>query len=176
MNHSELEKVTWEKQAIDVFIQWYNSHHTDALQFLTHNLPAKPDVSCLLDHKPVDIEIAHLYGSTYEAKKILGKELNANTREELTFLEQKQDVDSRLVEALNRILMNKSTKSYDSECTWLVIRNAHPAWNSRFISRFTNLLVIPKGHPFEKIWIIGDIDAQSGVLQLFPNQQNGCHQ
>lgn len=174
MNHTELEKITWEKQAIDVFIRWFNSCHANSLQFLTHNQPNKPDVSCVLSEHSVDIEIAHLYGAAHEAMQILGKELNNNTRHELNLLEQQQDVDSHLVEALNKILLNKSTKHYDSQCTWLVIRNAHPAWSAQLISLYADKIVIPDAHPFEKIWIIGDLEASSGVLQLFPPLTTGA--
>jgi hypothetical protein len=161
------EKLLLEQQATQVFIRWYAQAFSASFTFVAHNLPAKPDVSCLLNGHTLDLEIAHLYGTEQEAMSILGKSLNQHTRDELNKLRQTTSTQDRLVAALNRILENKSHKSYDSNRVWLVIRNVHPGWEARQLRMMQNLLIIPDRHPFEQIWLIGDIDATSGAVCLF---------
>lgn len=166
LNAADSNKVAWEKQATKVFINWYNTTFNNHLTFLTNNQPAKPDVSCLLDGNKIDIEIAHLYGTEQDAMSILGKELSEYTKSELAQLEKTTTAEQRLISALNRILEQKSHKHYNSEHTWLVIRNVHPGWNTEKIKRASDKIVLPLNHPFEQIWIVGDITAASGALLI----------
>ncbi len=158
------DKVAWEKQATKVFIKWYNITFTKQLTFLSNNQPSKPDVSCLLDGNKIDIEIAHLYGTEQEAMAILGKELGEHTRRELVKQQINSTTEQRLVSALNRILEQKSHKQYASQHAWLVIRNAHPGWNTEKIKFASDQIVQPLNHPFEQVWIVGDLEAKSGAL------------
>nr|WP_241737564.1 hypothetical protein [Neptunicella marina] len=138
------------------------------IRHLWHNKPSKPDASCLLDGKKLDLEIAHLYGSEKEAMKILGRELSRATREALRELECSCTPDKRLLTALNRILLNKSKKHYHTKRVWLVLRNAHPAWDAGQIMAQREFIEIPITHPFEQIWIVADWRAKSGILRLYP--------
>ncbi|WJG10725.1 hypothetical protein [Aliiglaciecola sp. LCG003] len=168
LRKAEIEKVEWEKSATVVFLDWYQQKFQVSYRFISHNQPSKPDVSCLIDHKPIDIEIAHLYGSEQEAMKILGRFLDSRTREALQKLRESCNTPQRFTHALNHILRNKASKSYQSEHTWLVIRNAHPAWNSDKIRKQIEHIDIPVSHPFEQIWVLGDLTAKSGAVKIYP--------
>ena len=168
MRTAEIDKANWELQAIRVFITWFNKNDHQLLSISHQNRPAKPDVTCKLDGEQVDIEIAHLYGSDKEAMKILGRKLDSDTRIELRKLERGGHVESRLLLALNRILEQKASKQYQSHRIWLVIRNAHPAWSCTDIQTHIQQLKIPEIHPFQRIWVIGDLTAASGAIQIYP--------
>lgn len=168
MNHADNEKRKLEEQASRIFCQWYARHYHCNMRFSHSNSPAKPDTTCLLDGHPIDIEIAHLYGSQQEAMQILGKELDQTTLDELDQMNQSSDPHQRLLNALNRILFNKAQKHYDSASPWLVIRNAHPAWQANDIRQQCQHIQLLNQHPFSHIWIIGDWQGYSGVVPLYP--------
>ena len=166
---SEYEKIQLERQATRLFISSFASRYKKHIIYQHHNLPTKPDVSCLLDGRPLDLEIAHLYGSEQEAMRILGRDLSATICDELRALVSTTDTGDRLLKALNRILANKSQKHYESKRVWLVIRNAHPAWNVSEIAAVQKKIALPNKHRFEQIWVIGDFTGTSGILQIYPN-------
>lgn len=161
------EKLELEHQAAKYFMRCYEHDTGLSIRHLWHNRPNKPDVSCLLAGHRLDLEIAHLYGSEQEAMQILGRELSEKTRQELHDLETNTQTDQRLLKALNCILINKSHKQYKTNKVWLVIRNAHPAWDSKQIKDLLQCIDVPKHHPFEQIWLIGDWAAKSGIVQLY---------
>lgn len=165
---SEHEKIVLEHQAAKLFMRWYEHETGNPIRHLWHNKPAKPDVSCRFEGDRLDLEVAHLYGSEQEAMQILKRELSDNTRKELQELEKKTEPNERLLTALNRILFNKSFKRYKTKRVWLIIRNAHPAWSKRQIQALQNRITVPPTHPFEQIWIVGDWDGKSGIVQLYP--------
>ena len=122
----------------------------------------------MLEGQRLDIEVAHLYGSEAEARQILGHELDDKTILELRNLNKMFKPNQRLLNALNRILINKSHKSYKSNRVWLVIRNAHPAWETPQIKALQHCIDVPVNHPFEQIWMVGDWAGDSGIIQLYP--------
>lgn len=165
--NSTEEKIALEHQAAKIFMRSYEKQSKKEIRHIWHNQPRKPDVSCKLEGTQLDLEIAHLYGSELEAMAILKRKISKRTRAELK--EQAlENTDQRLFSALQRILYNKATKRYDSERVWLVIRNAHPDWTAPIIADKANHLEIPDGHPFEQIWIIGDLEGKTGIVRLFP--------
>lgn len=167
MNPSDVEKIALEHQAAKLFMQWYERNTGKKIRHIWHNDPIRPDVSCLLEGEPLDLEIAHLYGDESEAMAILGRELTTKTREALDKLAN-EPASKRLVKALNRILANKSGKHYQSKRVWLVIRNAHPAWSKEEIKALESFITIPTPHTFEKVWIIGDMQGDTGIVRLYP--------
>lgn len=167
-NHSDDEKRELEHQAAKLFMRWYEKDTGKHIRHIWHNEPRKPDVSCRLEGERLDLEIAHLYGTEQEAMKILGRQLGQRTRQELKAQEKFSDAHERLLEALNRILSNKAGKCYKSKRVWLVIRNAHPAWQKDEIQTLKHCIQVPADHPFEQIWIVGDFYGKSGIVQLFP--------
>lgn len=168
METSEAEKIRLEHQAARLFMRRYEELTGKEIRHIWHNQPRRPDVSCYLENEKLDLEIAHLYGSEAEAMQILGRDLSPKTQAVLRELDCCSDPHVRLAQALNRILRNKAHKCYRSKKVWLVIRNAHPAWTTHEI-KAVGTIEVPEQHPFEEIWIIGDMEAQTGILQLFPN-------
>lgn len=165
---SESEKIRLEHEAAKQFMRWYEHESGKPMRHIWHNRPANPDVSCWFEGRLLNLEIAHLYGSEHEAMQILGRDLPERTRQELRDLEQVTDPHSRLVNALNRILANKAAKHYRSERVWLVVRNAHPAWTAGEIRSLQHQISVPVSHPFEQIWMVGDTQGKSGIVQLYP--------
>ncbi len=165
---SDKEKISLEHQAAKLFMRWYEHNTGQPIRHIWHNEPSKPDVSCWFDGEHLDLEIAHLYGTEQEAMKILGRSLSEQTRMELRQLEADTDPHHRLLNALNRILKNKADKHYHTKRVWLVIRNAHPAWTAQAVEALQHRITVPSAHPFEQIWIVGDFDGKSGIVQLYP--------
>ncbi|MDX1693752.1 MAG: hypothetical protein R3208_08290 [Ketobacteraceae bacterium] len=168
MMSSEQEKIELEHEAAKLFMRWYEKNTGKKIRHIWHNQPSKPDVSCYLDGERLDLEIAHLYGSETEAMRILGRELSDQTKSELQQLSLFSDTHERLVAALNRILASKSQKTYQSQRVWLVIRNANPAWDRAEIASMQHKIAVPDNHQFEEIWIVGDMEGKTGIVQLFP--------
>lgn len=163
---SEHEKIRLEHEAAKLFMRWYEHNTRKHIRHIWHNQPMRPDVSCSLEGEKLDLEIAHLYGSEAEAMAILGRDLTDQTKQELHSLDQ--EADERLLKALNRILENKAGKRYNSDRVWLVIRNAHPQWKKEDIKGLIGHISVPESHPFEKIWMVGDMDGESGIVRLYP--------
>ncbi|MCC2617680.1 hypothetical protein LJ739_15620 [Aestuariibacter halophilus] len=174
MLSSDEEKRMLEQHAGEIFLRCYQQRFGIPGTLLHSNLPRKPDLSCKIGEQPVDLEIAHLYGSEEEAMLLLGRELDQKTRYALKQLWSDDDPHLRLVHSLNRILAHKSTRRYEAKRVWLVIRNAHPAWRTPIIRQQLDQVSLPRFHPFGQIWIIGDLQGSSGMLQLYPgNPQTG---
>ncbi len=167
LHPSQKEKIELEHDAAKLFMRWYEQNTGKPIRHIWHNEPARPDVSCLFEEERLDLEIAHLYGSEEEAMSILGRSLSDATREALHALDQ-EALDDRLLQALNRILLGKSKKTYQSERVWLVIRNAHPQWSAADVKVLFSQIEVPQGHPFEKIWVLGDMEGKSGIVRLYP--------
>ena len=166
MPRSEHEKIALEHDAAKLFMRWYERNTGKKIRHIWHNQPARPDVSCVLEGERLDLEIAHLYGSEAEAMAILGRYLTKQTQAELHSLDQ--EADERLLKALNRILASKAEKHYSSTRVWLVIRNAHPQWTKQDIKALGHHIWVPDSHPFEKIWIVGDMEGKTGIVRLYP--------
>jgi len=165
---SSAEKIHLEHEAAKLFMRQYEKRTGHEIRHIWHNQPMRPDVSCVLEGQRLDLEIAHLYGSEQEAMKILKRALTEKTRAELQAQANFSDVDQRLLNALNRILLNKAQKRYKSKQVWLVIRNAHPAWTAKKITALQHRIQVPFEHPFEQIWMVADMQGKSGIVQLFP--------
>lgn len=166
MNGSE-EKILLEHEAARIFMRLYEKRYNIKMRHIWHNEPARPDVSCYYDEQKLDLEIAHLYGSEVEAMHILGRELSQQTHQELVSL-LRVPAEQRMLAALQRIIFKKAEKHYDSKRVWLVIRNANPLWRRQDMLSHCNKLHMPKQHPFEQIWVIGDMQGLSGILPLYP--------
>lgn len=165
---SSAEKRYLEHQAAKLFMRHYEKNTGHEIRHIWHNKPSRPDVSCELQGSRLDLEVAHLYGSEQEAMEILHRDLTDKTREELREQADCSDTHQRLLNALNRILLNKAQKHYDSKRVWLVIRNAHPAWTADSIRALQHRIHVPFDHPFEQIWMVADFEGSSGIVQLFP--------
>lgn len=167
VNKSELEKIQLEHEADRLFMRAYEKSQGVEIRHLWHNKPTKPDTSCLLEGDRLDLEIAHLYGSEVEAMTILGRDASEKTLQALRDLDKHSTSHERLIEALNRILESKSTKSYQSSRVWLIIRNMHHEWSASEIVNARNEIQVPSSHNFEQIWIVGDAKGESGIVKLY---------
>ncbi|WP_337841983.1 hypothetical protein [Rheinheimera sp.] len=161
------EKLVLEHQAARYFMRAYQRRFAVKMQHIWHNEPSKPDVSCYLAGQKLDLEIAHLYGSEAEAMQFLGRALSPATLHELALLQQTEVAD-RLLTALRRLIRSKANKSYDSARVWLVIRNTHPDWQADELTFCPAKVTVPAGHPFEQIWLLPDLTAESGLVRLWP--------
>jgi len=166
LSSSDMEKIQLEHQAAKLFMRAYERETGREIRHLWHNQPVRPDVSCMLEGSKLDIEVAHLYGSEEEAMNILRRPLSEETRAALEEQSREQNTNHRLLSALNRILAQKATKSYKSQRVWLLIRNAHPQWNAHAIRHLRRHICVPRHHPFEQIWILGDFEGKSGIVRL----------
>jgi len=180
LNRSETIKRQLERDAAKHFLRLYEQLHKTPMRNIWHNEPSIPDISCHLDGKPLDLEIAHLYASASEAR-ILTREiieqvedadpyLKASDKEEelIHYLSDLVEMDSqqRLVIALGRILSSKAQKQYDSSRVWLVIRNASPLWKADDFKRCIQHFRMPK-NPFEQIWLLPEFDGSQLPIQIF---------
>lgn len=192
LNLSESTKRQLERDAAKHFLRLYEQMYQTPMRNISHNEPSRPDISCHLDRKPLDLEIAHLYANPSEAK-ILSREIieqvqghkilpeNSDTlepsdtlkpsdkeRELLNYLSDLFEMSSqqRLITALTRILNSKSQKSYDSPHVWLVIRNASPLWQAQDFQQCMQHFNIPES-PFEQIWLLPEFDGSQLPIRLF---------
>lgn len=163
---SEENKIRLEHDAAKLFMRQYEQLTGHHIRHIWHNRPQRPDVSCMLDGEKLDLEIAHLYGSSQEAMDILKQGINANVQHQLELQEKISDTHERLTNALNAILKNKAGKTYDSQRVWLVIRNAHPAWDREQVLNAMNEIQIPAGYQFDQIWLVADFMGKSGIVRL----------
>mgnify|MGYP000562426063 CR=1 FL=1 len=163
----EQEKIKLEHEAAKLFMRAYEKNTGHEIRHIWHNKPRKPDTSCMLGGEHLDMEIAHLYGSEVEAMKLLGKELPEKSRLDLHLLVHSTDTNERLVLALNLILENKSKKHYRSSRVWLIIRNANPEWDAQIIKNMVSRITLPSSHSFDQIWIVGDMQGESGIVCLY---------
>ncbi|MFY0641593.1 MAG: hypothetical protein JXR16_11145 [Bermanella sp.] len=163
---SEAAKLKLEHDAAKLFMRQYERLTGHTIRHIWHNQPKRPDVSCMLDGQKLDLEIAHLYGSSQEAMDILKQGINANVKHQLELQEAFSDTHERLISALNAILKNKAGKTYDSNKVWLVIRNAHPAWKREQVLDAMNEIKVPEGYQFDQIWLVADFTGQSGIVRL----------
>lgn len=161
------EKIKLEHDAARIFMRLYELRYQIKMRHIWHNEPSRPDVSCYYDEQRLDLEIAHLYGSEVEAMHILGRALSTQTHRELVAL-QRIPAEQRMLAALNRIICNKAEKQYDSQRVWLVIRNANPLWQREDMLQHCAKMHMPAQHPFEQIWVVGDMQGVSGILPLYP--------
>lgn len=191
LHRSESIKRQLERDAAKHFLRLYEQMYQTPMRNISHNEPSRPDISCHLDGKPLDLEIAHLYASASEAK-ILSREIVAQVqghkipiepsdiletsdilepsdkeRELLNYLSDLIEMSSqqRLITALTRILNSKSQKYYDSPRVWLVIRNASPLWQTKDFQQCMQHFQIPRS-PFEQIWLLPEFDGSQLPIQL----------
>lgn len=177
LNRSEAVKRQLERDAARLFMRAYEKQYDTPIRDIWHNEPAKPDVSCHLDGKPLDLEVAHLYASSSEAKILThhithqvepDSKPTPEAQELLRYLKDltELDVQQRLQTALGNILKQKSNKHYLSDRVWLIIRNVSPVWQRADFLRQRNPCLLPS-HPFEQIWLLPDYEGQQSLIRLF---------
>ena len=88
-----------------------------------------PDTKCDFDGNVMFIEVAHLYGITSDAKRLLGRTgksyPSVMERKRARFTPLRVRIGQKFVE----ILQQKCKKTYATDSVWLLIRNANPLWS-----------------------------------------------
>lgn len=156
-----------EIYAVIYFIATYRRLFEERPILVDMPKPPEPDFIIRLDAREVGIEIAHLYGSERDARLLLGRSRPEESTSEARVEHARVPLDVRVPVELNRILSQKATKAYPRN-TWLVIRNAYPLWEKADFEMYPEALTMPRGHPFEQIWLLCDPQGTSGMLRLFP--------
>ncbi|OOV88096.1 hypothetical protein [Oceanospirillum linum] len=164
VSHSDLEKRLLERDAARLFMRRYEQDFNEPMRHIWHNEPAKPDISCYFQGKPLDLEIAHLYATSEEAKHVRDRD---NTDLLWHYLAELASVNpcDRLETALLSLLHSKAQKHYDSDRVWLVIRNVSPLWTR---SELLNVAMSfdETNYPFEQIWLLPDFDGELPLIQI----------
>ena len=125
-----------------------------------------PDATCRIGNTEIDLEIAHLYGSDIDAQRLLGRNRRVPFTEETLKEQRLIPLNLRIPNELNSILKSKSKKTYETERVWLVIRNGYPLWNKEDFENYKSEIILPKEHPFEKIWLVCDSRGYSGLIEI----------
>gem|GEM_PF-217375 len=176
LSRSESEKRRLEHEAARRFMRAYEKQMRQSIRHIWHNDPAKPDVSCYLQSKKLDLEIAHLYASEQEARIASGDVAGTRHHEHYHGEEHLwaymyalscHDWQRKLKESLTAVLASKARKHYNSDRCWLVIRNASPLWQFTDFRQILPHIVLPQT-PFEQIWIVPDFPGEQPVLRLLP--------
>jgi hypothetical protein len=162
------EKEKLELAAAHHFIGMYNASHKRPITFVSQARPPRADVCCRRSGKKFGMEIAHIYGSETDAKRLF----QHNLRNPISQRELLEDSliprNEKIINELNRILHKKSRNGrYADSRVWLVIRNAYPLWQKDDFLRHRKNIDLPDRHPFERIWLVCDASGESGLLKLY---------
>jgi len=160
------EKENLEIAAAEIFCNCYQKDTGTSAEFLRLNSPPLPDTTCKIGNTKIDLEIAHLYGSDVDAQRLLGRKRRVPFTEETLKQQRLIPLNLRIPSELNYILKSKSKKTYESKIVWLVIRNGFPLWTKKDFENYMSEIILPKKHPFEKIWLICDSRGYSGILEI----------
>jgi hypothetical protein len=128
--------------------------------------PPKPDALCYLNGHELHVEVAHVYGSESDAKVLLGRKGESVPTGEQLKQTRIVPLDIRILTPLNKILINKAGKNYETNRVWLLVRSGFPLWNKDDFIEHRSKIQIPISHPFEKIWLLCGKQASDGVLQI----------
>ena len=130
--------------------------------------PPEPDALCSFDGQPLHVEVAHVYGTRSDARKLLGRTGKSAPTDVEQMCSAKMQLDVRLLTPLNDLLSDKATKKYQTSRVWLLIRSAFPLWCIVDFVGNQARIAVPVEHPFEKIWLLCGPRTSFGLLQLFP--------
>lgn len=153
------EKEALEYHAIQYFIAAYNPSHRRQLQFIGLGHPPEPDAMCALDEQPLGIEVAHLYGSSLDAERILGHQRRGPQTKEKEQANRLIPLRQRVLAQLNKTLRAKSRKRYSRSPVWLLVRNGFPLWTQQDFEQHLSDIIVPEHHPFEHIWLLDNYDG-----------------
>lgn len=161
------EKIDLEAAALNQFSESLAVLWGEA-RFAFHELrdPPEPDGLCSFDGLPLHVEVGHFYGTPTDAKHLLGRTGKSAPTPEEKLLSSLIPLDTRLLFPLNRLLTDKSTKTYQTSRVWLLIRSAFPIWSLNDFEEHQAHIFIPSEHPFEQIWLLCGPRASFGVLRL----------
>ena len=163
---SESEKIALQKHAVIEFSRAYNKRYKGNLVYQGQCAPPIPDTKCTLDGRTVYIEVAHLYGPSSDARRLLGRTGRSYPSASEQEHARLTPLGVRIGDEFTRILNQKFTKTYTGHPRWLLIRNAHPLWNYYDFKSYLSNMTIPPKTPFRKIWLLCGQTAASRIIQL----------
>lgn len=157
-----------EKQGLEIGALEQFSEALEGDRFVFHELrdPPEPDSWCSMDGQSLHVEVGHFYGTTSDAKVILGREGKSAPTDVEQLNSSLMPVDVKLLMELNSLLKSKATKKYQSRRVLLLIRSAFPLWNIEHFKKHRAQITIPETHPFEQIWLLGGPRSYLGVMRL----------
>lgn len=171
LNKSRLSRqektIALERAAFDRFVSLYMNDVNVKIKFLRVGTPPEPDIVCLKGGFEIGIEIAHLFRSERDARRLLDRPTEKDIHRNERIREAKVPLSVALPARLNLLLSDKASKDY-SFSTWLVIRNANPLWQKEDFQLYRDRINIPDKHPFVEIWLVCDQKGYSGILRLHP--------
>ena len=160
------EKTDLEKSAVIEFCKAYNKQYPGRLTYVEQCQPPFPDTRCTLSGQDIYIEVAHLYGPTSDAKRLLGREGHSYP----SSADQKQvrltPLNIRIGRKFLETLQDKCDKTYKTDLAWLLIRNANPLWTYSDFQSYLVDIKIPSRHPFQRMWLLCGRGEDSGIIDL----------
>ena len=163
------EKTELERHAVIEFCKAYNKMFKGNIELVAQCDPPLPDTKCALDGKRIFIEVAHVYGPPSDAKRLLGKTGISYPSAEEQKRARMTPLDTRIGQALVRILKKKYKKKYaisSKESVWLLVRNANRLWGDSDLNIFCSDITIPSRTRFERIWLLCGPNAEDGLIEL----------
>jgi hypothetical protein len=167
--HDMSEKEKLEYAALKKFIVAYNVEHVDAPLHLVRVGDA-PDSVVRLGTTEIGIEIAHAYGTQFDAQNALGRagDIVSIGKDKEVWDRHIQNstipLGVRIPRGLNDVLRSKALKRYGGD-TWLVIRNAFPLWSKSDFEKHRHLVRL-SGHPYQQVWLMCGVESSDGILRL----------
>lgn len=164
------EKESLEHATLQKFIDAYNAEHGDAPLHLVRMGDA-PDGIVRMGPNEIGIEIAHVYGTDFDARNRLGRAGDVATIQDDASLWKRHidnatiPLDQRILTSLKRVLKKKAQKQYGGDC-WLLLRNAFPLWAKSDFLQHMNRIQIPE-HEYDQIWLLCGQDSSDGILRLY---------
>ena len=134
--------------------------------FVEPRNPPEPDYFCTLNGTELFVEIAHLYGTETDAKRLLGRKGKSEPSKLQVTQSTLIPLNTRLIAPLNLRLKEKALKKYNASRVWLVIRSAFPLWEKEDFEQHISEIIVPTSHPFEEIWLLCGPRARFGAIKL----------
>lgn len=128
--------------------------------------PPHPDTHCSLNGATVYIEVAHIYGTSIDARHLLGRTGRAASTDREHLMASRVALDKRLLAPLNDVLAQKATKAYLGNPIWLLIRNGFALWGRDDFISHQDQIKVPASHPFLEIWLLCGPRPDLGLLRL----------
>ena len=161
------EKGALERAAVEQFAEIFSALvGRGHLRFHALLPPPQPDAHCFLSDADIYIEVAHIYGTDADARRILGRTGYAEPSHEEQLHSSLVPLNHRVISQLNMVLAQKSKKTYTSSPIWLVVRNAFPLWKDTDFQRHRNQIQVPASCPFSEIWLVCGPRVDFGLMRL----------
>jgi len=162
------EKERLEKGALEKFAEGFTSSiDRGELKFVRLQTPPEADGLCQLNGSPLNIEVAHVYGTDADVRYLLGRKGYSEPTKEEKFQSGLIPLNERIIGPMNNVLKQKAKKKYFSSPVWLLIRVGIPILTAEEFQVYQGEIKIPDTHPFNEIWLMCGPSLQFGFMQLY---------